>query len=229
MQEVIELLSSFRATMRKNFELFDVDKIQERWYVPNPSNTSAADLLPSTSPSFPLFLPPLTVISFLPLLLLFLPFRCCGDEPWLFRERWEKLFEDFCDVKPEKFDPSRVSELYDTIKYCALHHRAFLFAIFDEKSSKDHVQQQDRKLHELYGRAKALFDLVAPQEYGIDPDEKYVSVLFYPVTPSLCCWTLSECRLTGNFWFLCIKGGDRRADLATAPAERGRRSRECEE
>ena len=87
-QEVIELLSSFRDIMRRNWETLDVDKIQERW--------------------------------------------CCGDEPWLFRERWEKLFEDFCDVKQEKFDPSRVSELYDTIKYCALHHRTFLFSIFNE-------------------------------------------------------------------------------------------------
>ncbi|KAH8105974.1 histidine phosphatase superfamily-domain-containing protein [Cristinia sonorae] len=94
---------------------------------------------------------------------------CCGDEPWLFRERWEKLFEDFCDVKQEKFDPSRVSELYDTIKYCALHHRTFLFSIFNEKGRMD---MQDRRLHELYGRAKALFDLVAPQEYGIEPEEK---------------------------------------------------------
>lgn len=99
--------------------------------------------------------------------------RCCGDEPWLFRERWEKLFEDFCDVKQEKFDPSRVSELYDTIKYCALHHRTFLFSIFNEHGNKPDAQErQDRRLHELYGRAKALFDLVAPQEYGIEPEEK---------------------------------------------------------
>ncbi|KAF8839753.1 hypothetical protein BDN67DRAFT_904940 [Paxillus ammoniavirescens] len=129
-KEVIELLSSFRAIMRKNFETMDVNKIQDRW--------------------------------------------CCGDNPWLFRERWEKLFEDFCDVEQKKFDPSRVSELYDTIKYCALHHRTFLFAIFDEAAGqgKEPSTTQDRKLHELYGRAKALFDLVAPQEYGIDPDEK---------------------------------------------------------
>ncbi|KZT12584.1 uncharacterized protein LAESUDRAFT_733240 [Laetiporus sulphureus 93-53] len=96
---------------------------------------------------------------------------CCGDEPWLFRERWEKLFEDFCDVKQEKFDPSRVSELYDTIKYCALHHRTFLFSIFSENGQPS-SQPHDRQLHELYGRAKALFDLVAPQEYGIEPEEK---------------------------------------------------------
>ncbi|PCH41533.1 hypothetical protein WOLCODRAFT_69760 [Wolfiporia cocos MD-104 SS10] len=97
---------------------------------------------------------------------------CCGDEPWLFRERWEKLFEDFCDVKQEKFDPSRVSELYDTIKYCALHHRTFLFSIFSENGQVGSQPPHDRRLHELYGRAKALFDLVAPQEYGIEPEEK---------------------------------------------------------
>lgn len=40
---------------------------------------------------------------------------CCGDSPWLFRERWEKIFEDWVGVKQEKFDPSRVSELYDSV------------------------------------------------------------------------------------------------------------------
>ncbi|KAG8922448.1 hypothetical protein FRC01_014037, partial [Tulasnella sp. 417] len=125
-QEVIQLMSSFRTTMRKNFETVDVDKIQERW--------------------------------------------CCGDDPFLFRERWEKLFDDFCDVKQEKFDPSRVSELYDALKFSALHHRTFLFAIFSENGGK--ADPNDRRLHDLYARAKALFDLVAPQEYGIEASEK---------------------------------------------------------
>lgn len=32
-QEVIELLDSFRNVMRRNFETFDVEKIQERWSI----------------------------------------------------------------------------------------------------------------------------------------------------------------------------------------------------
>ena len=83
------------------------------------------------------------------------------------------------DICINRLTRLQVSELYDTIKYCALHHRTFLFSIFDEncsiKSSFSSRQKtQDRKLHELYGRAKALFDLVAPQEYGIEPHEKYI-------------------------------------------------------
>jgi len=80
MKEVIELLSSFRTIMHKNFESLDVEKIQDRWYL-----------------TFSVLDPNADSLS-----------RCCGDEPWLFRERWEKLFEDFCDVEQKKFDPSRV-------------------------------------------------------------------------------------------------------------------------
>jgi inositol-hexakisphosphate/diphosphoinositol-pentakisphosphate 1-kinase len=57
-----------------------------------------------------------------------------------------------------------------------------LFSIFNEngvRPTEGNPQAQDRRLHELYGRAKALFDLVAPQEYGIDPEEKYVG--FAPI------------------------------------------------
>ena len=82
----------------------------------------------------------------------------------------------------------QVSELYDTIKYCALHHRTFLFAIFNENGAGEGGPQgKDRRLHELYARAKALFDLVAPQEYGIEPAEKYFvpgwSMIFSDRTP----------------------------------------------
>lgn len=97
---------------------------------------------------------------------------CCSESPMLFRERWEKLFKDFCDVHHDEFDPSKVSELYDSMKYDALHNRAFVEAIFVDPTAAKGEQGSLEGVKELYRKAKVMFDFVAPQEYGISHEEK---------------------------------------------------------
>lgn len=126
---------------------------------------------------------------------------CCFESPNLFRERWEKMFNNFCITQESDTsdypDPSGIPELYDSLKYDALHNRQFLEAIFvdpelptksppsvsshgsDNSQENDHYHLRtdlsetvSEDLRNLYSYVRVLFNFVAPQEYGISEKEK---------------------------------------------------------
>lgn len=76
--------------------------------------------------------------------------------------------------------PSQISELYDSIKYDALHNQVFMETIFTpmsehQSSTPDKAVSTAKppaRLKELYEKAKILFDYIAPAEYGIEKEEK---------------------------------------------------------
>ncbi|KAG1678547.1 Inositol hexakisphosphate and diphosphoinositol-pentakisphosphate kinase [Nymphon striatum] len=72
------------------------------------------------------------------------------------RNRWGKLEKDF-KTKTGKFDISKIPDIYDCIKYDIQHNQ---------------LNVQFAETEELYYYAKALADIVIPQEYGITEEEK---------------------------------------------------------
>lgn len=109
MHNVIELMKFHRSVMNHNFERFSKQSLGYSGNGGGSSTGSIKEREPTSLDSIQ-------------------SRWCCGEDPSLFRERWEKLFVEFCDS--EKVDPGKISELYDTMKYDALHNRVFLENIF---------------------------------------------------------------------------------------------------
>ena len=115
MQNVVDLLRFHRKVMRHNFKKLQGPAAASLSALSSSSESKESALVEQVDPSK-------------------IQARwCTGEDAELFKERWEKLFKEFCDT--EKADPSKISELYDTMKYDALHNKQFLEWVFTPSQS----------------------------------------------------------------------------------------------
>jgi hypothetical protein len=140
---VVELMKFHRSVMRHNFEKLEASSLK---------NDEDGNLSNQEDPS-----------SEQPNLSNIQGRWCAGEDPRLFRERWEKLFAEFCDT--EKVDPSKLSELYDSMKFDALHNRQFLEWVFmPPDSDRDEDDRNSAK-----GRSPSKSDSASDSKAGSEP------------------------------------------------------------
>ncbi|KAF2712234.1 hypothetical protein K504DRAFT_464312 [Pleomassaria siparia CBS 279.74] len=114
-RKVVELMKFHQKVMNHNYKKIESGAVSSLSAIGTPSADNSAG---STANS----LSQATSINQIQ------PRWCCNEGPELFKERWEKLFKEFEDA--DKVDPSKISELYDTMKFDALHNRNFLEWVF---------------------------------------------------------------------------------------------------
>ena len=144
-KKVVQLMKFHRRVMRHNYSKLYGGATSSLNAIVNPGDREKSDSSSSTNSS----MSHATATSSIQAR------WCCGEDAELFKERWEKLFSEFCDT--EKVDPSKISELYDTMKFDALHNRQFLEWVFtpsksileEEGSSMDselqHFDEEDKQ------------------------------------------------------------------------------------
>lgn len=150
---VVELMKFHRSVMRYNFE-----RIQDTSHnSPESSNDSETPSQPA--PADQPDNPDISNIQ---------GRWCAGEDPRLFKERWEKLFAEFCDT--EKVDPSKLSELYDSMKFDALHNRQFLEWVFMPPDNANDDNEDQKSKNTAKTDVSAESNLV--QEAGNDKPEE---------------------------------------------------------
>jgi hypothetical protein len=120
-RKVTELMKFHRDVMRHNFTKLQSGAATSLANIINPKSSSDSDASSLGGATAAVYKEAQEVAKIQPR-------WCSGEDANLFRERWEKLFKEFCDEN--KVDPSKISELYDTMKYDALHNRQFLEWVF---------------------------------------------------------------------------------------------------
>lgn len=124
-RNVVELMKFHRRVMRHNFTRLGSEAENSLEKIKNPQKNGSStdlDMTKNNAQDPPAKVDQKTIQSR----------WCTGEDASLFKERWEKLFDEFTDA--EKVDPSKISELYDTMKFDALHNRQFLEWVFTPRA-----------------------------------------------------------------------------------------------